>query len=81
MASHSEEAEKSEEMKQRMRKDRQRYRLEMLEKCIKKTSGARKAIKLLTEKRDLKDGEEVPEILLKEVDEAVRSQKNHKTPG
>lgn len=42
----------SKAIKTHMRKDRQRYRLEQLEKCIKRTGGTKKAVKLLLEKRD-----------------------------
>ncbi|XP_050684086.1 uncharacterized protein LOC126978990 [Leptidea sinapis] len=35
-----------------MRKERQKYRLEKLEKCIQKTGGARKSLKELSGKRD-----------------------------
>ncbi|CAK1594060.1 unnamed protein product [Parnassius mnemosyne] len=42
----------SNKIKTHIRKDRQRYRLEQLEKCIQRTGGTKKAAKLLLEKRD-----------------------------
>lgn len=42
----------SKQIKLSIRKDRQNYRLETLEKCIQKTGGIKKAIKQLAEKRE-----------------------------
>ncbi|CAB3259535.1 unnamed protein product [Arctia plantaginis] len=42
----------SKSIKLNMRKDRQRYRLEILERCIQKTGGTKRAIKQLKEKTD-----------------------------
>ncbi|CAG4977705.1 unnamed protein product [Parnassius apollo] len=42
----------SNKIKSHMRKDRQRYRLEQLKKCIQRTGGTKKTAKLLLEKRD-----------------------------
>lgn len=115
-------AQVSKEIKQNMRTDRSSYRIEIIEKCIQKTGGIKKATKELNykkvwipkmkntkgesktkrpeiltmatnffkdlysskntlEKTNLSNEEPAPEIMVSEVERAIKAQKKDKAPG